>query len=148
MNRARAKQLLPIIKAFSEGKDIEFLDTIANEWKSNIDPNQIGFYGNVIYRIKPSDKPRTIEDGLEVGDIIVAGDAVYKYRIMGVCGEIVFISMHNNHKLYYKPTTMQRILEGNWKLECSETLSSEVEVTIEEIAKLKGVDVDQIRIKD
>ena len=49
MNRNQAKQLLPIIQAFSEGKDIEYFDKGDCKWRTCIEPN---FYSNVEYRIK------------------------------------------------------------------------------------------------
>ena len=49
MNRNQAKQLLPIIKAFSEGKDIEYFDKGDCKWRTCIEPY---FYDDVEYRIK------------------------------------------------------------------------------------------------
>ena len=49
MTRKEAKELLPIIQAFSEGKDIEYCDKGDCKWRTCIEPN---FYSNVEYRIK------------------------------------------------------------------------------------------------
>lgn len=49
MNRNLAKQLLPIIKAFSEGQDIEYFDKGDCKWRTCIEPY---FDDNVEYRIK------------------------------------------------------------------------------------------------
>ena len=49
MTRKEAKELLPIIQAFSEGKDIEYFDKGDCKWRTCIEPN---FYSNVEYRIK------------------------------------------------------------------------------------------------
>ena len=51
MTREEAKQMLPIIKAFSEGEDIEYFDTASNIWRKSIDPS---FDEGVNSRIKPS----------------------------------------------------------------------------------------------
>ena len=50
MTREEAKALLPIIKAFSEGKDIEYFDKSCNEW---LIPNKPHFRDGIKYRIKP-----------------------------------------------------------------------------------------------
>ena len=49
MNRNQAKQLLPIIKAFSEGQDIEYFDKGDCKWRTCI---ELDFCYNVNYRIK------------------------------------------------------------------------------------------------
>lgn len=49
MDRNQAKKLLPIIQAFSEGKDIEYFDKGDCKWRTCI---ELDFYGNVKYRIK------------------------------------------------------------------------------------------------
>ena len=66
MTRKLAKELLPIIKAYSEGKDIQCkhkddIDT-SNKWVDANYPNWNTEY--VIYRIKPEPKyiPFTFED--------------------------------------------------------------------------------------
>ena len=51
MTREEAKVLLPIIKAFSEGKDIEYFDESCNEW---LVTNKPYFREGIKYRIKPS----------------------------------------------------------------------------------------------
>ena len=55
ITRENAKKLLPIIKAYSEGKEIEFLN-LGKKWKLLPDPN---FDGEPFqYRIKPEPKYR------------------------------------------------------------------------------------------
>jgi len=55
MTRERAKELLPVIAAYSEGKDVEFLYYGTKEWVRPIGTPM--FDGASVYRIKP--KPRT-----------------------------------------------------------------------------------------
>ena len=50
MNRERARELLPIIQAFAEGKAIEY-KTYSEKWVPLPDPP--AFYGDSEYRIKP-----------------------------------------------------------------------------------------------
>ena len=49
MNREKAKELLPIIQALADGKEIEFFHPIRNEWVSTLEV----FNDQFSYRIKP-----------------------------------------------------------------------------------------------
>lgn len=66
MNRERAKELLPIIKAFAEGKKIEMAlfddDGAISEWSDVHFPKWLD---NHIYRIKPEPKYRPFKDADE-----------------------------------------------------------------------------------
>ena len=62
ITRENAKELLPIIKAYSEGKEIEFLN-LGKKWKLLTDPN---FDGEPFqYRIKSESKYRPFESAEE-----------------------------------------------------------------------------------
>ncbi|WQZ00909.1 hypothetical protein [Stenotrophomonas phage StenR_269] len=50
MNREQAKQLLPLITAFAEGKEIQFRNYPQGMWHPSVEP---GWNGDVEYRIKP-----------------------------------------------------------------------------------------------
>ena len=54
MTREEAKEMLPIIQAFIEGKTIQYLDRI-DGWRDYDDPS---FCGNLEYRIKPESQYR------------------------------------------------------------------------------------------
>ena len=59
ITRENAKKLLPIIKAYSEGKEIEFLN-LEGKWKLLLDPN---FDGEPFqYRIKSEPKYRPFKN--------------------------------------------------------------------------------------
>ena len=69
MDRNQAKEFYPILQAFAEGKVIEFkakpgtINTgIPNEWTEMED---IHFWSNVEYRIKPDPKYRPFKDAEE-----------------------------------------------------------------------------------
>lgn len=61
MNREEAKALLPVIKAYSEGKGIEAKDCKGN-WVKVKTPT---FYPKVEYRIKPESKYRPFKNAEE-----------------------------------------------------------------------------------
>lgn len=50
MNRGRAKELLPILQAYAEGKTIQH--KVGDEWCDLSDPNFVGFDPK-LYRVKP-----------------------------------------------------------------------------------------------
>lgn len=50
MNRKRAAELLPVIKAFAEGRQIEMRRDSSERWQSYL---SYSFDNNVEYRIKP-----------------------------------------------------------------------------------------------
>ena len=54
MTREEAKELLPIIQAFAEGKTVQYMDRNHN-WN---DFNNLSFYGDTHYRIKPESNYR------------------------------------------------------------------------------------------
>lgn len=66
MTREKAKELLPIINAFIEGKTIEFRNKKFNNdvWYANTDNPNLGFEDSYEYRIKPEPtyRPWTAED--------------------------------------------------------------------------------------
>ena len=57
MTREEAKQLLPIIQAYAEGKTIQYFDKDLN-WQ---DFDDHSFSGCISYRIKPESKYRLFE---------------------------------------------------------------------------------------
>ena len=61
MTRERAKELLPIITAYAEGKTIQYFDKDGC-WKDIIDP---GFFADGKYRIKPETEYRPFKDYTE-----------------------------------------------------------------------------------
>ena len=65
MDREQAKALLPIIKAFSEGKIIEYRDSMfKDDWKIVKEIPNLSF-GYFEYRIKPEPKYRPFKDATE-----------------------------------------------------------------------------------
>lgn len=62
MNREEAKELLPIIQAFAEGKTIETYLEYDNKWEGCSNP---AFNPENKYRIKPESKYRPFKDAYE-----------------------------------------------------------------------------------
>lgn len=69
MNREKAKVLLPIIQAFSEGKTIQWLKPDSDEWIDVVGYDNVDFEdlaeSNVAYRIKPMPKYRPFKNAEE-----------------------------------------------------------------------------------
>ena len=69
MNRENAKVLLPIIQAFSEGKQIQWLKPDSDEWIDVVGGDNVEFEdlaeSNVAYRIKPEPKYRPFKNAEE-----------------------------------------------------------------------------------
>lgn len=63
MTREEAKNMLPIIKAYAEGKEIEIFDKTAKMWKTAMLPHFDCDTKN--YRIKPEPKFRPFKDAEE-----------------------------------------------------------------------------------
>lgn len=66
MTREEAKKLLPIIRAFSEGKKIQWLKPDSDEWIDVVGGDNVDFEGltefDVAYRIKPEPKYRPFKN--------------------------------------------------------------------------------------
>ena len=69
MNREKAKVLLPIIQAFSEGKTIQWLKPDSDEWIDVVGGDNVDFEdlaeSNVAYRIKTEPKYRPFKNAEE-----------------------------------------------------------------------------------
>ena len=69
MTREEAKKLLPIIRAFSEGKKIQWLKPDSDEWIDVVGGDNVDFEdlaeSNVAYRIKPEPKYRPFKNAEE-----------------------------------------------------------------------------------
>lgn len=63
MTREDAKKLLPIIKAYSEGKTVQTFDSTHNKWNDLSEPVFDGYPS--IYRIKPESTYRPFNNGKE-----------------------------------------------------------------------------------
>ena len=63
----------------------------------------------------PRTKTRTIEDGLEVGDIISKDD--FESKVLGICGEAIFTSLITDFKRAAASVyTLHELIVAGWKL--------------------------------
>jgi len=86
-------------------------------------------------------------DNIEVGDFIEKNNR--RRKVLGVCGEMIFCSKYDNFEeaaIENQNCKSQFIAEG-WTIVGAED-SEIIELTLEEVAALKGVSVDKIRIKE
>jgi len=82
----------------------------------------------------------------EVGDIIVNEDGDTR-KVLGICGETVIISNRSNYNIAADLYTVHEIKDTGYKFKEQEQEEEIIELTLEDIAKLKGVDVSKIKIK-
>ena len=77
MNREQAKELLPIIQAFAEGKTIEVKTKEPNDnlW---IETNIIGENPNLVFRIKPEECMSAWKDEEEVETVLTKTEKQYR----------------------------------------------------------------------
>ena len=100
MTREQAKELLPIINAFAEGKQIEYYDSSVNAWLSANSPT---WRSEFTYRVKPEKKliPFTFEDkDLFKGKFVKyvkSDDMLNHYCINGFGKEYIQLSNGKTH---------------------------------------------------
>ena len=106
-----------------------------------VDPLTIGFASFKNAKDIPQSKPRTIEDGLEEGDIIIDYNGNER-MVLGKCGKVYFLSSINNFEKTGVIGTLQGIIDLGYFLK-SEASSNDntVEMTVAEVSKLVGKNV-------
>ena len=81
-------------------------------------------------------------DNLQIGDEI--GHRHEKRTVLGVCGRVIFISWPCNKDRYFGGNTKKELIE------CGYTIVQDtppiIEISLQDIADLKGVDVKSIKI--
>ena len=94
----------------------------------------------------PVNKNRTIEDGLEVNDIIVDNDGD-ECKILAVLNEenqVYALSVYNNFSEFKDIQTLTELIYNGYKLK-SQVDSDAVEMTVEEISKQLGKTVKIVK---
>ena len=94
----------------------------------------------------PVNKNRTIEDGLEVNDIIVDNDGD-ECKILAVLNEenqVYALSAYNNFLEFKDIQTLKELIYNRYKLK-SQVDSDAVEMTVEEISKQLGKNVKIVK---
>ena len=110
-----------------------------------------GHAKSVIYGHKDLETCEKTLDDLEVGDVLVEGAKVFRL-VLGVCGQVVFTTSgadgtenFTEDRSAYTWSVVEMKQRGFTVYQPEET--EEIIVTLDEIAKLKGVDVSKIKIK-
>lgn len=91
MTRDRAKELLPIIAAFAEGKEIQRFDHSDKTWKNCFYPDEISFETDTKLRIKP--EPREFwlgmynQEGLQGGVYLTKEEAIKN----SICNSVIHV---------------------------------------------------------
>lgn len=117
---------------------------------SNIpDPDHINFLddrGDERYRdsIYYTLQVKTM-DSLEKGDVIIENDGTDTCKVLEILGSLVALSENNRHE-EFDDWFLLKSIKDNWKIKAAE--EDIKELTLEEVAKLAGVDVEKLRIKD
>ena len=102
------------------------------------DPNvRMGVFGK---RLKLAEK--TLDD-LEVGDILLDSDGD-EVKVLAICNEIIGISEYDDFDTFNKWLTISEIKN---RFTLKQDLTAKItELTLEDVAKLAGKDVSQIKI--
>lgn len=87
--------------------------------------------------------PKTL-DNLEVGDVLLSASG--ERTVLAVCGRLVFYSYADQPNSSSMFLTVEELKDKGFKVKSQE--SNIVEMTLEEVAKLKGVPVENLRIKE
>lgn len=125
-----------------EGDEVCFLN------KTEFDTDAVKFVKDIpnAEPVFPINKNRTIEDGLEVNDIIVDNDGDER-KILAVLNEenqVYALSAYNNFLEFKDIQTLKELIYNRYKLK-SQVDSDAVEMTVEEISKQLGKNVKIVK---
>lgn len=85
-------------------------------------------------------------DHLQVGDVLVRSDR--EHTVLGVLNSLVFFSSAYSTTIPQGYQTVAELESQGYTLKQTEPEDDTIELTLAEVAELKGVSVDKIRIKD
>jgi len=90
---------------------------------------------------------RSIED-VQEGDVVIYG--CWERKVLGICGEVVFLSGKSNDDICTFYLTKYELKQANYtiKQDTPPTPPTLTEVTLQEVADKMGVPVGQLRIKE
>lgn len=91
---------------------------------------------------------RSIED-VQEGDVVWSenDEEITESKVLGRCGEVVFLSKTNIHSVYGQAVTIAQLKAANITIK-QDTPPTLTEVTLQEVAEKIGVPVEQLRIKE
>jgi hypothetical protein len=88
--------------------------------------------------------PRDL-DNLTLDDVLLNDDGE-EYTVISVHDKVIDLADDNGH--HCAAYTAKELKDHDWTVKQPSDDDDTVEMTLEEVAKLKGVDVDKLRIKD
>ena len=91
MDREKAKELLPVIQALAEGKEIEYFSTIKNEWLTT----QEIFDDKLSHRVKPEPTYRPFNGRGELLETMSGSKLPFgwfRFKDLKEFGQILYIS--------------------------------------------------------
>ena len=101
MTRKNAEQLLPVMEAYSKGKQVQYYDEGVEQWFDTINPS---FVDGVKYRIKPESKYRSFNSKEECWNEMLkhepfgwVTDGDSNYCISIIDGSIVMIGDYEEY---------------------------------------------------
>jgi hypothetical protein len=123
-----------------------FSEHICISIKNNFKYTNENFYRKINYTILTLKQLKERLGMWKEGDVIV-DETGSERMILGICGKVIFISdCEHFDKSLWTNYTQKELEEDGWKLK--QDNSDIIELTLKQIATLKGCDVEQLRIKD
>ena len=83
-------------------------------------------------------KPRTIQDGLQYGDVIYRNGV--ERAVLGICDDVIFASSATDKTKAFCFNTLQELTADNWKLKQTQEPKSITIQEAQELLKEKGID--------
>ena len=115
-------------------------------------PNSDGEYycfndtgGRFVYESNLEPLTKTLDD-LAVGDVLVSDGDVVKYTVQATLDNLVACALESSLSVWW--VTLKRLKDEGWTIKGEEPEADLVYVTLEEIAKFKGIPVERLRIKE
>ena len=103
-----------------------------------------GFYQSECMKIITLNELKELLMDYKVGDVLETDHGSRK--VLGICGLVYLMSDWDDNGKYSDGFTKKELDEQSYKLQ--QPPSTIVELTLDQVAKMQGCDVEQLRIKD
>lgn len=125
-------------KRIDDEDHILVVDTRDITW---FNKDEINEYRNI--KFTDLGQPRTIENGLKEGDVLINPPSSTSHHIIGVTGNIVFSKTYIDGSVH--TTELRTLIKNGWKLALPEITSEKVNMTVAEVEKLVGKAVNIVK---